>query len=349
MTFIDEKNMIEFFELPADEQAARLQKLAVIALRKWNVTDVEPRLIKFRENAVFEVIDGDGNQAVLRVHRQGYHDQENLESELKWMSMLSQNGISVPKPVMPANGRWTVDASSDDVPGVWKVDMLSWLSGQMLGEVGEPLDISPDKIENVFGNIGKTTARLHNLTAGWPEQNDMIRHAWDKDGLVGDSPLWGRFWELAALTPDQVDLLQEIRKVTAGKLDDFGRNDQNYGLIHADLVPENVFVAGDDIQLIDFDDAGFGWHLFEIATALMWLRDEPEYATMERALLDGYQSERPLSQKDLDALPLFFVVRSLTYLGWIHTRQNTVTAQEMTPFIVEMVCGIAQEYLNGLD
>ena len=40
-------------------------------------------------------------------------------------------------------------------------------------------------------------------------------------------------------------------------------------MIHADLVPENVLVDGDSIRLIDFDDAGFGWHHFEIATALI--------------------------------------------------------------------------------
>ena len=31
-------------------------------------------------------------------------------------------------------------------------------------------------------------------------------------------------------------------------------------------------VQGDRIKLIDFDDAGFGWHLFELATALYFIR-----------------------------------------------------------------------------
>jgi len=68
---------------------------------------------------------------------------------------------------------------------------------------------------------------------------------------------------------------------------------------------------------------------------------------MKNALLEGYQSVRPLTQKDLDALPLFMVLRATTYLGWVHTRKNTETAQELTPFIIEMVCAIASDFLSS--
>ena len=33
-----------------------------------------------------------------------------------------------------------------------------------------------------------------------------------------------------------------------------------------DLVRENVMVDGDKLQLIDFDDGGFGFNLYDLAT-----------------------------------------------------------------------------------
>jgi hypothetical protein len=42
-------------------------------------------------------------------------------------------------------------------------------------------------------------------------------------------------------------------------------------------VRENVLVNGDDIEMIDFDDGGHGWRMFDIATALFRNRDEPHY------------------------------------------------------------------------
>ena len=43
-------------------------------------------------------------------------------------------------------------------------------------------------------------------------------------------------------------------------------------------------------QLIDFDDSGFGFRLFDIATTLLRNRTEPDYAGLKNALLNGYLS-----------------------------------------------------------
>jgi Ser/Thr protein kinase RdoA (MazF antagonist) len=100
-----------------------------------------------------------------------------------------------------------------------------------------------------------------------------------------------------------------------------------------------------EVQLIDFDDAGFGWHMFEIATAPHWLVEEPQFHLMKASVLDGYQRLRPLTQQDLDALQLFHVARSLTYLGWVHTRSQTETAIEMTPVVIDIAASLGEQYL----
>ncbi len=62
--------------------------------------------------------------------------------------------------------------------------------------------------------------------------------------------------------------------------------------------------------------------------------------------LAGYQSARPLSLRDLKAMDLFYVARSLTYLGWVHTRSQTETAIELTPIMIEIAQNICSEYLS---
>ena len=65
-------------------------------------------------------------------------------------------------------------------------------------------------------------------------------------------------------------------------------------MIHADFVAENLMVDGDSVRLIDFDDAGFGWHLFELATALYFEMEEEHYPDAYRALIEGYREYRTL-------------------------------------------------------
>ena len=127
----------------------------------------------------------------------------------------------------------------------------------------------------------------------------------------------------------------------------FGQSEQNYSLIHADMVPENVLIDGSHVRLIDFDDAGFGWHLFEMATSLYFSAADSDYELLRDAFVRGYRTQRALSDSDLDKLPLFMLARATTYLGWAHTRSETETAKELTPVIVEMACATAEEFLSS--
>lgn len=312
-----------------------IRRLAASALLHWGDSMCEPVLIKHRENTVFEVKDNAGNAAVLRVHRPGYHDRKALSSELDWMRMLSLNGFELPRPIPARDGRLLVEVD-DRFLGPRHLDMLSWMSGVPLGELGVPLSWSPDRLKRIFFELGRSAARLHRISDAWTLPADFKRHAWDKDGLLGEKPFWGPFWALRELTAEQRDLFSEIRRVAADRLDDYRRNGGGYGLIHADLVRENVLVDGDIVRLIDFDDAGFGWHMFEIATILHKNRREPHYPVIEEAVLSGYAAEGVLRQDDIVVLPLFLALRSLTYLGWLdHRRTEPGVLDKLAPFVAD--------------
>ena len=94
----------------------------------------------------------------------------------------------------------------------------------------------------------------------------------------------------------------------------------NIGLIHADLVRENMLVQGDTVRFIDFDDSGFGYRIFDLATALLQNINEPDYAELQAALCEGYAERRSLP--DIGLLPLFLVLRALTYVGWAADRMS---------------------------
>ena len=68
--------------------------------------------------------------------------------------------------------------------------------------------------------------------------------------------------------------------------------------------------------------------------------------TAQDALIEGYRKHRPLSDEDLQLLPLFYLARSTTYVGWVHTKPETETAKELTPFLISMACELAEEYLS---
>ncbi|WCM53791.1 phosphotransferase [Pseudomonas sp. WJP1] len=337
--------MTEFHTLSHDQQVARLHDLARHALQHWDGDFGDIELVKFRENAVFSARRQDGQRVALRIHRNGYHCEAALRSELQWMEALESAGITVPQIIRARDRRHLIEVRHADI-GERHVDMLAWLPGTTAGtsETGVQADT---EIDFLFAEAGAIAARIHVHSTEWQQPDEFIRHAWDEEGLIGANPFWGRFWELQQLSDEQRDLLQQARRAARKDLRQYGRHLGNFGMIHADLVPENLLIEGPRLRLIDFDDAGFGWHMFELATALYFCLDDPRYEQIKTALLEGYHRVKPLTEADRKTLALFLMLRGTTYLGWIHTRQGTPTAIEMAPMLIERACRLAREYLHA--
>jgi Ser/Thr protein kinase RdoA (MazF antagonist) len=337
-----------FNELSPAEQSARLQRMALKAIARWPLECVRVEPIKIRENAVYAVHTAQGRRVVLRVHRLGYHSDDALRSELAWMQALGASGIQVPQLIPSRSGSAFEHVDCEGVPGPRQVDVFEWIDGGQLGSVEQGLSHDVAWIERTYGIVGELAARMHNQSCAWQPPAHFQRHSWCDEGLTGEMPLWGRFWELAALAPPQRALFERLRSKIRQELHAFGKTPDRFGLIHADLVPENILIdqdaGGGRLRIIDFDDAGFGWHLFEIATSLYFIRRDPHYETARDALIAGYRRHRPLPDEHLRLLPLFLAARGTTYLGWVHTRTGEATARELTPQLVELAEAAAADY-----
>lgn len=339
--------MSDFFDTDAETQAARLETAGRAALKHWNIDDASLHLIKYRENAVFRV-DHTGPRRAMRLHRYGYHSDDELLSELKWMQALDDAGIKVPKIVPAESGDLFLTQSGDGLPGEIQVDLFEWIEGVQLGSVEEGI-ADEASIADTYRTIGELAAQVHNQAVSWHLPNGFVRHAWDADGLAGEEPCWGRFWELAAASDAERDLLVRGRAAVYDGLERLAKSPGTYSMIHADFAPENILVDGKELRLIDFDDAGFGWHLFELVTSLYFIQGEKYFDRAREALIEGYRAHRQLTDEQLALMPLFFLARGFTYLGWVHTRHETDTARELTPMLLEAACGLAEDYLSNFE
>ncbi len=157
--------MTDFFDLDVASQVQRLEAAARAALQRWNMSGCELHLIKYRENAVFRV-DCNGMRRALRLHRHGYHSDDELRSELQWMQALRQAGITVPTIVPAASGDLFVTHAASDLPGDIQVDLFEWIDGEQLGsiEAGITDDAS---VAETYRTIGELAGRVHNQAVSW--------------------------------------------------------------------------------------------------------------------------------------------------------------------------------------
>jgi len=340
------KQLIDENEMTDTEQGPEFDALARRALTHWNAERAELDLIKHRENAVYKVTLPGGTRRALRVHRANYHTDAELRSELLWMQALNDYGVHTPEVIAASDGSLFVRARANDGDQSYQCDMLAWVDGAPLGAIDSRSKEELSTLADSYRTVGRLMAKVHNHASEWLLPEGFARHAWDIDGIAGQSPFWGRYWEFDALSPAQVDLLQAAAEILRHRLQQFGQSPDRYGLIHADFLPENLLTDAGDVKLIDFDDAGFGWHMFDVATSIFFFVGEQKFDAVLDSLVQGYRTERELPEDHLALLPTFLMARGLTYIGWLHTRRETDTAQELTPAVVEGVCALAEDYCS---
>lgn len=286
-----------------------LQRLANEAVSHWQGTVV--RLISHRENAVFEVSLPMG-RAALRLHRQGYQNSDAIRSELWWCAEMAKTGIAVPKPIAARDGSLLVRLSNGTMASV-----ILWIAGAPLGFGGVPFTLALPEIIQRHLDLGRLIASIHTATDRLALPPDFDRPRWDIGGLVGETPRWGRFWEHPAATPDQTKTLIRARAFLRENLSDHAASGGDFGLIHADVLRENVIVNDRSLFLIDFDDAGFGFRLYDLGTAMLHNLYEPDYAPIRDALIAGYGETRFVT---VPLVEMFTLMRSCASVGWTAPR-----------------------------
>lgn len=293
------------------------------------------RLIRAWENEVYEVALPSG-QAALRLHRVGYQSEAAIRSEMWWCEALAARGVAVAHPLRTVDGELLVATGEGRVATV-----VGWVAGEPLGQAGVPLAGTVAEQMAWHKALGRLVARVQLETEGMALPGWFERPKWDLDGLVGERPFWGRFWEHPALSPDEASLMRRSRALLAERIGDHAAR-QKPGLIHADVLRENVFVGPGSVALIDFDDSGFGFPLYDLGTALSQNLNEPGLPKIAEALIGGYAETREVES---EMVPVFTLMRCCASVGWMIPR-----LQPGNPIIrryIDRALGLATVLLAG--
>ncbi|OYX43141.1 MAG: hypothetical protein B7Z02_09780 [Rhodobacterales bacterium 32-67-9] len=306
-----------------------------IARTEWALGAAQITLVAARENRVYRVDRPGGPSLALRLHRPGYRSEAELRSEMQWIEWLGRHGAVDLSGERTPDGRYTVAVDG------FQMTLVPWLTGRPLNEaIGSQ---TTEERVATFRHVGRRMALLHDISDRWTPPKGFTRPRWDVSGLVGDTPLWGRFWENPGLDAAARGLILTARDAARSELAGVA-GELDHGLVHADLVRENILLTDHGPSFIDFDDGGWGFRIFDLATALTPVRREADFTALLAALLSGYREVRPI---DSTHLPLFLMLRSFTYLGWIIERMGEAGAGARNDRFVANATTLARAWLGN--
>ncbi|AJD40368.1 homoserine kinase [Rhizobium gallicum bv. gallicum R602sp] len=239
-------------------------------------------------------------------------EKADLPFFLGLMQHLAARGVSCPLPLPRKDG--ALLGTLSDRPAA----LISFLEGMWLRK--------PEAKH--CREVGKALAQMHIAAEGFELKRP---NALSLEG-------WKLLWDKSEARADEVEkgLSAEIR----GEIDFLSAHwpkDLPAGVIHADLFPDNVFFLGDELSgLIDFYFACNDLLAYDVSIILnAWCfeKDGAYNITKGTAMLEGYQSVRPLNSAELAALRVlargsalrFFLTR---LYDWLTTPEGAMVTKK---------------------
>jgi Ser/Thr protein kinase RdoA (MazF antagonist) len=334
-------NAPDFNSLSHAQQLPILLELAQAATRNYDLPDgLKVTMVNLSENATYKVEAPDRQRWALRIHRDGYHSKAAIASEIAWLTDLRNSGVvTTPAPVKGRDGEVIQQLGHARMPGYRNIVLFGWETGAEPG-IGEDLS-------KPFEILGEVTARMHLHARQWKRPDWFTRLTWDFETSLGDdNPHWGRWRDGMGFHATQEKLFGRTVEVIGRRLAAYGKSHERFGLIHCDLRLANLLIDGNSVKVIDFDDSGFGWYMYDAATPVSFYEHEPQVPELIESWKTGYRRVIALSPEDEAEIPTFIMLRRLLLVAWIGSHHETDLAKSMGLPYTEGTTELCEGYLR---
>ena len=333
--------MQSFAQLPHEQQLVLLEKVAKNAIPFYNLPEnASVELINLSENATYSVDDhAEGRKWALRVHREGYHSYDAIRSEHAWTDALrEQAGVITPVVVPGRDGQNIQSVAVEGMPGSPRhVVLFDWESG---------IEPPEDNLIVPFELLGKVSGQMHKHSKNWRRPEWFERYTWDYETSIGSIPHWGRWQDGMGINESHQQLFGKTAELINKRLNKFGQQPDRWGLVHCDIRLANLLIEGDITKVIDFDDCGFSWFMYDCATALSFIEGREDVPDLIRSWVKGYRSVLDLPEEDEAEIPTFVMLRRLLLVAWIGSHSETELAQSMGLAYTEETEGLCDQYIS---
>jgi Ser/Thr protein kinase RdoA (MazF antagonist) len=311
------------------------------ALGRWALSPATAiRLLNVSENATYALHDpADGRELVLRLHRIGYSSAAEIRSELSWMEALRQDGVIETAAPLPGADGGCVQCLEPVLEGPPRFAVaFEKVPGH------EP---AAGEAERWFERLGELTARMHAHARAWPPPAAFVRKRWDLPSMVGPEGHWGPWRAGIGLDAAGAATVDRALERIGRRLERFGDSEEVFGLVHADLRLANLLVDGPQLRIIDFDDCGFSWFIYDFATSVSFIEHEASVPDLLRAWCAGYRRAAPLPSELRDEIPSFVILRRILLTAWLASHAEVPFAREYGASYTRGTIALAERFARG--
>jgi Ser/Thr protein kinase RdoA (MazF antagonist) len=295
--------------------------------------NVTVALFCLSENETWKVEAPSGSKWALRLQRPGYQSKSSLAAEIAWLLALRKDGVAAtPIPVAGLNGE------SIQVVEQRNLVLFEW-------ENGRQPQIEMD-LRQCFKTLGAVTAQLHTHSRTWQRPLGFERFTWDFEATLGESPRWGHWRDALGMNATRLDLFGQTVALVRERLERYSAGPDRFGLVHCDLRLSNLLLHQQTLKVIDFDDCGFSWFMYDAAASLSFYEHLPQVSFLIQNWLEGYRTVSAIGRAEEEEIPTFLMMRRLLLVAWVGSHSETELAQSLGVSYTRQTDALCSTYLR---
>lgn len=305
-----------------------LLQTASSTLQKYGIENANIERLGGYDNVNFKVNYQD-EIYVLRVRVAERHTKETVKAELIWLSALKETtNLNIAKPIENLEGQFITIAALENK------DTLCTLMNWVEGKVPPTIDSMSDK---QIESIGSVMAQLHEQSKQFEKPDNFDRTNFNGQFFQQRLDALITALEKSDLSKEELKSFKTMAKQAMIKLNTLTPDKTNFGLIHADFHSGNYLIDGDKVNIIDFDNCGFGFYIYDLSLALMELEE-----SKRELFLTGYKSVITLPPAYDELNQLFLFLSFVDNLGFF------APDPEELPFILAELPLVAKALQNAV-
>jgi Ser/Thr protein kinase RdoA (MazF antagonist) len=289
-------------KFPVTESTLSSHHLGQFFKEKYSLgPETQCRLFKTGMNHSYLVNEG-ANKFIFRVYTLGWRSKTAISEELRLLSHLKENHISVAYPLSDSHGDYIMQFEAPE--GLRYGVLFSYAEGEKISKFSAMASY----------NVGVAMARMHELTEGF----FLDRVTYDSQVLLINSSKQTR--DFFTKQTEETLFVQQLSDYLVGEYEKINWNSVRKGSVHLDIWFDNLHISRQEkITIFDFDFCGNGWLCIDIAYFLFQLyntnQGENECEPKERSFMEGYESVIKLTEEEKRIIPITGLGIFLFYLG----------------------------------
>jgi Ser/Thr protein kinase RdoA (MazF antagonist) len=299
------------------------------------------QLVCLSENETYKVEAPSGQRWALRIQRPGYQSRNTLASEIAWLVALRQDGVvATPVPVTGLNGAWVQTVRIEGAEPR-SVVLFAW-------EKGTQPTIDMD-LRQCFRSLGEIAAKMHDHSSRWTRPAGFERFTWDFETTLGNVARWGRWRDGLGMDATRIELFGRTAQLISSRLARYGTGPDRFGLVHGDLRLANLLLHHGEVKVVDFDDCGFSWYMYDVAAVVSFYEHLPAVPELIKHLLEGYRTVRAVSKAEEEEIPTFLMLRRLLLVAWVGSHSETDLARSLGVPYTDQTIALCSAYLARFE